>query len=152
MHLDQVIPKSNSKRTRINFSIKATNYDKKLIREGFSENELQEYCKTTHPSHKETAILSLDFTVGEALVDTKPPLVFIEYADSSCQQTDLITTNCMKNMWLVKVIAKDEGTGLSSFAFNNLDADCEDEVYIASNLDSNIKRRLISMDILTKCP
>ena len=141
MHLDQVIPKSNSKRTRINFSIKATNYDKKLIREGFSENELQEYCKTTHPSHKETAILSLDFTVGEVHVDVKSPLVFIEYADNPCQQTDLITTNCMENMWLIKIIAEDEGTGLSSFTFSNLNADCEDEIDIASNLDSEIKRR-----------
>ena len=141
MHLEQVIPKSNSNGTRINFSIKATNYDKKLKREGLSENELLEYCKTTHPSHKETAILSLDFTVGEALVDEIPPLVFIEYADNSCQQTDLITTNCMENMWLVKVIAKDEGTGLSSFAFHNLDADCEDKTDISSNLDSEIKQR-----------
>ena len=141
MYLDQVMPKGNLNEPRINFSIKATNYDKKLIKEGFSENELLEYCKTTHLSHKETAILSLEFTVGEAFVDEKSPLVFIEYADNSCQQTDLITTNCMENVWLVKVIARDEGTGLSSFAFENLDADCEDEIEIVSNLDSEIKRR-----------
>ena len=107
MHLEQVIPKSNLNGTRINFSIKTSSYDKTLKRESFSEKELLEYCKTTHPSHKETAILSLDFTVGEALVDEIPPLVFIEYADNSCQQTDLITTICMENMWMVKVIAQD---------------------------------------------
>ena len=130
------MPKGNLNEPRINFSIKATNYDKKLIKEGFSENELLEYCKTTHLSHKETAILSFNFTVGEAFVDEKSPLVFIEYADNSCQQTDLMTTNCMENMWLVKVIVEDEGTGLSSFTFNNMNADCEDKVDIASNFNT----------------
>ena len=97
-------------------------------------NEWLELCKSTHPSHKEMAVLSLNFVVGDTFEDETSPLVSLEYhADNPCQQADDLTTNCMENMWWVKIIAKDEGTGLNSFTFRNLSADCENK----TNIDSN---------------
>ena len=65
------------------------------------------YCKTILPSHKETAVLNLEFTIGEILEDETSLFVSIKYADSPHQQADIATTNCMENMWWVKVIVQD---------------------------------------------
>ena len=100
-------------------------------------SEWLEFCKTAHPSYKETAVLGLKFTVGDISVDETSPLVSIEYyADNPCQQVGGLTTNCMENMWWVKIIAKDVGTGLNSFTSSDLSADCEDKAKLDYDINS----------------
>ena len=140
-----MIPSNISFGTPISFTMRATNYDMKLKREGLPMNEWLELCKSIHPSHKETAVLSLNFAVGDIFEDETSPLVSIEYyADNPCQQADDLTTNCMENMWWVKIIAKDEGTGLNSFAFRNIRFDCGNKTNDDSNINLANTNRQIS--------